>query len=67
MGEEILHPDRQPAGAAQQGEGGETSPRWRLSICLLAFIGEGEGSFLHLPFIPLPNPLKYVLMPEVAT
>lgn len=24
MGEEILHPDRQPAGAAQQGEGGET-------------------------------------------
>lgn len=48
MGEEILHPDRQPAGAAQQGERGERNARGLFSPCLLFFVGEMGRPFLHL-------------------
>lgn len=49
MGEEILHPDRQPAGAAQQGEGGETSSHWCLNTCPLAFIGKRRRQLSSSP------------------
>lgn len=43
MGEEVLHPDRQPAGAAQQGERGERSSGWPLTVGFLAFLGITKG------------------------
>lgn len=46
MGEEILHPDRQPARAAQQGERGERSSQLSLRICLLACVGEKRRQLL---------------------
>lgn len=49
MGEEILHPDGQPAGAAQQGERGERSSRWPLRIYLLAFIGKTGRQLFSSP------------------
>lgn len=49
MGEKILHPDGQPAGAAQQRERGERSSHWPLGIYLLAFIGKTGRQLFSSP------------------
>lgn len=58
MGEEILHPDGQPAGAAQQGERGERNHVSHAGFTFWPSLVKREGGFFRLPFILFTSLVK---------